>query len=274
MPRPDVSVLLARVGLAGFEERETAGLSGGELQRLAIAASLAREPRLLISDEATAMIDAPGRAEVVATARSRSPPAGSQSCTSRIDEAEAAKADLAILMLAGRLIPSSLSPRAEHDLAHARRRARSREVAREARRRDVSPGTPKPPGARGGRGAASPSFACGSWGTCTRNGTPWARRALEGRRPRSRRGEGIVVTGDNGSGKSTLAWILAGLSSPTEGEALLEGKPIVAGTGCRGDRLPARPPPAHPPDRPCPTSPTAPTRIGRPLPCDRSGWIL
>src|SRR5208283_1218268 len=64
--RPDVSVLLARVGLAGFEERETAGLSGGELQRLAIAAALAREPRLLISDEATAMIDAPGRAEVVA----------------------------------------------------------------------------------------------------------------------------------------------------------------------------------------------------------------
>jgi energy-coupling factor transport system ATP-binding protein len=43
-----------------------------------------------------------------------------------------------------------------------------------------------------------------------------------------------VVTGDNGSGKSTLAWILAGLSSPTEGEALLEGKPIVAGTGSVG----------------------------------------
>jgi len=61
-PRPDVGALLARVGLAGFEERETAGLSGGELQRLAIAACLAREPRLLISDEATAMIDGPGRA--------------------------------------------------------------------------------------------------------------------------------------------------------------------------------------------------------------------
>ena len=65
-PRPDVGALLSRVGLAGFEERETAGLSGGELQRLAIAACLAREPRLLISDEATAMIDGPGRAEVVA----------------------------------------------------------------------------------------------------------------------------------------------------------------------------------------------------------------
>jgi len=37
-PRRDVGALLARVGLAGFEERETAGLSGGELQRLAIAA--------------------------------------------------------------------------------------------------------------------------------------------------------------------------------------------------------------------------------------------
>ena len=66
------------------------------------------------------------------------------------------------------------------------------------------------------------------------NGTPWARRALEGIDLDLRRGEGIVVTGDNGSGKSTLAWILAGLLVPTEGEVLLEGQPVVAGTGAVG----------------------------------------
>jgi energy-coupling factor transport system ATP-binding protein len=49
-----------------------------------------------------------------------------------------------------------------------------------------------------------------------------------------RRGEGIVVTGDNGSGKSTLAWLLAGLLSPTDGEVLLEGEPVIAGTGAVG----------------------------------------
>ncbi len=43
-----------------------------------------------------------------------------------------------------------------------------------------------------------------------------------------------MVTGDNGSGKSTLAWILAGLLAPTEGEVLLEGEPVVAGTGAVG----------------------------------------
>jgi len=43
-----------------------------------------------------------------------------------------------------------------------------------------------------------------------------------------------VVTGDNGSGKSTFAWILAGLLAPTEGEVLLEGQAVVAGTGAVG----------------------------------------
>ena len=100
-PRPDVGALLARVGLAGFEERETSSLSGGELQRLAIAASLARQPQLLISDEATAMIDGPGRAEVVALLESLAA-AGITVVHVTHREAEAAKADASILMLAGR----------------------------------------------------------------------------------------------------------------------------------------------------------------------------
>jgi len=65
-PRPDVGALLSRVGLAGFEEREDIRALGRGAAALAIAACLARQPRLLISDEATAMIDGPGRVEVVA----------------------------------------------------------------------------------------------------------------------------------------------------------------------------------------------------------------
>jgi energy-coupling factor transport system ATP-binding protein len=63
--RVDVAGLLAAVGLEGFEERETSTLSGGELQRLAIAAALARRPALLISDESTAMVDPEGREQIV-----------------------------------------------------------------------------------------------------------------------------------------------------------------------------------------------------------------
>ena len=56
----DIESLLDTVGLSGMAERETSTLSGGELQRLAVAAALARRPRLLISDESTAMVDRRG----------------------------------------------------------------------------------------------------------------------------------------------------------------------------------------------------------------------
>ena len=65
----DVEALLAAVGLGGFADRETATLSGGELQRLAIAAALARNPALLVSDESTTMVDPAGREEIVALFR-------------------------------------------------------------------------------------------------------------------------------------------------------------------------------------------------------------
>ena len=61
----DIEGLLRSVGLEGFAERETATLSGGELQRLAIASALARRPALLISDESTAMVDPAGRRQVM-----------------------------------------------------------------------------------------------------------------------------------------------------------------------------------------------------------------
>ncbi len=60
-----MSAVLEQVGLAGFQQRETAGLSGGELQRLAIAAALIREPGLLLSDESTSMLDPEARRAVM-----------------------------------------------------------------------------------------------------------------------------------------------------------------------------------------------------------------
>lgn len=59
-----VNEAITRVGLAGMEDVAPNRLSGGQKQRLAIAGVLAMRPKLIILDEATAMLDPHGREEV------------------------------------------------------------------------------------------------------------------------------------------------------------------------------------------------------------------
>lgn len=64
-----VTWALRAVGLEEFRQRSPLSLSGGEKQRLAIAAVLAMRPRILVLDEPTASLDPQGAAEVFATLR-------------------------------------------------------------------------------------------------------------------------------------------------------------------------------------------------------------
>jgi energy-coupling factor transport system ATP-binding protein len=208
MPDParvDVYGLLDRVGLRALADRETSTLSGGELQRLAIAAALAREPKLLISDESTAMVDTTGRAQLVAlmTDLGHRDGLGVVHVTHRA--AEAAEADRTITLSGGRIVATPA-------------RLRSDDAAREtARRSPVRLGPPL--------------ITLAGVGHVYSRKTPWANRALSGVDLTIRVGEAIVVVGHNGSGKSTLAWILAGLLAPSEGIAHLDGRPIVEQVG-------------------------------------------
>ena len=61
---------LRTVGMNAYAESAPHNLSGGQKQRVAIAGILAMRPSCLIADEATAMLDPSGRAEVLQTVRS------------------------------------------------------------------------------------------------------------------------------------------------------------------------------------------------------------
>ena len=65
--RKRVDDALAAVGMGEFTRHAPHLLSGGQKQRIAIAGVLAMKPRCIVLDEATAMLDPIGRAEVLST---------------------------------------------------------------------------------------------------------------------------------------------------------------------------------------------------------------
>ncbi|MCL2116576.1 MAG: ABC transporter ATP-binding protein [Methanobrevibacter sp.] len=60
----EVSNLLKMVGLEGYENRKASTLSGGEIQRIALARALILKPEILLLDEPTANLD-PGSTEKI-----------------------------------------------------------------------------------------------------------------------------------------------------------------------------------------------------------------
>ena len=194
--RTDVSGLLSEVGLAGMEERDTGGLSGGELQRLAVAAALARQPAILVADEITSMVDQRGRDALLGVlsglANRRS--MALVHITHYNSEAQ----------IASRTVNLSESLDNMVMVAHA-----------------APPTQTVTAAPRGG----APVLELSGIGHEYGSGTPWAKPALRDVSFTVNEGEGVLIHGGNGSGKSTLAWIMAGLTAPTTGSCLVRGRP-------------------------------------------------
>ena len=239
----DMDALLERVGLAGLADADPRSLSGGQLQRLALAGALARSPRLLISDESTAMIDRAGRAAMLELLAAR-PASGIAVIHITHDPAEAARADRVITIDGGRIVsderpgqrtapideaeapsPGSLPPRGAPSAARP-----EDGVTRE-------PAQASSIGAHGERVWGAPTLINTEhlWADRVAHtydlGTPWEKPVLRDVSLILDPGQAMLITGDNGSGKTTLSRILTGLLEPTWGNVTLGGAPVQRRVG-------------------------------------------
>ena len=100
-----VRELLALVGLEGYDDRLPATLSGGERQRVALARSLAVQPRLLLLDEPLSALDAGLRERLANDLRDILHAAGTTALMVTHDQEEAfTVADRLAVMRAGRVV--------------------------------------------------------------------------------------------------------------------------------------------------------------------------
>lgn len=247
-----VERLLSLVGLSALAHRRPASLSGGEKQRLAIAASLATDPAVVVLDEATSDLDPAGKSIVFDIARSLTAASAKRAVVfAHHDPEEALHATRVLLLAEGR--PAALdSPDrilsdpdllADHGVMALASTALFRALdlderpCREAQAAQLLRR----------RGLQIPDEAAAAWASrdaarAQKYGDPIVEvrnltHSYAGGDPAVndvaltlRRGEYVAIIGQNGSGKTTLVKHLNGLLRPTQGEVLIAGEPTRSQT--------------------------------------------
>jgi ABC-type lipoprotein export system ATPase subunit len=240
--------LLERIGLAGKRDTHPSDLSGGEQQRVAVAASLAHRPRLFLADEPTGELDAESAALVYETIDEL---VRTERCTAVIvshDPESATIADRIVRIRDGRVseelargagaeesivvgrggwlrLPEELLRRSGIR-THAAARLQGREIVVSApAREDEVPESPAPVAAA--QRATRVIAETRSVGKVYGSGAG-ARAAIDGLDVRFRSAAMTAVTGPSGSGKTTLLHLLAGLELPTSGEVVVLGTEVAS----------------------------------------------
>jgi cobalt transport protein ATP-binding subunit len=256
LPRAEIDVrvshLLSLVGLSGLVHRRPASLSGGEKQRLAIAASLATDPAVIVLDEATSDLDPAGKSVVFEIARALTAASAKRAVVfAHHDPEEALRATRVLLLTEGR--PTALdSP--EQVLADPELLSRHGVVPLATTAVFQVLGLEERPCEEAqaaellqGRGLQISDQTAAGWAArdaarAQKYGGPVVEvrnltHSYEGGDPAVsgvaltlRRGEYVAIIGQNGSGKTTLVKHLNGLLRPTQGEVLIAGEPTRSQT--------------------------------------------
>ena len=102
--RQRVDKALKQVGMYEFREHAPHLLSGGQKQRIAIAGVIAMEPKCIVLDEPTAMLDPKGRREVMETITALNRDKGITVVLITHHMDEAAMADRVVVLSAGKVV--------------------------------------------------------------------------------------------------------------------------------------------------------------------------
>ena len=121
VPSPEIRIrvdeALRKVGMSAYAGSAAHRLSGGQKQRIAIAGMLAMEPRILVLDEATAMLDPKGREELLSTVYELNRKNGMTVIMITQYMEEAVMADRLVVMSGGEIVmdgvPAEIFTRAE-----------------------------------------------------------------------------------------------------------------------------------------------------------------
>ena len=247
---------LELVGLGELADRDTAQMSGGQQQRLAIAGILAMQPELMVLDEPTSELDPAGTEQVFALVQSLSEEVGrTVVMVEHEPELVAAWADRLLVLADGRLVFNGPPAQffTEPDLVRSAglRAPGVTELAIALRDAGLLPAAALlPTTVDQALDLLAPTRTSGAVVTSHTSGTetpaqsdtgpdtpvvltaeglghryPSGVEALKDVNLQVRRGEFVALLGRNGAGKTTFARHLNGLLRPTVGQVSIHGHP-------------------------------------------------